>query len=67
MADIEQNMRNVAWLDAVVDSASDKRGELRAADEEVAGVTDMLIVGIGGFCSVVIATLGVWKLAELIV
>lgn len=67
MADVEGDVRNVAWLEAAVDSAVEKRAESVLGDIEAPGILDIAIVGAGGLASVGIAGLGVWKLAELII
>lgn len=59
---MDRDTRNVARLESIADSAVDT-----STDTEVAGLADMLIVGVGGLCSIAIATLGIWKLAELLI
>lgn len=66
MADIDGDASKVAWLQTLDSADAESSHNDRLADE-LPDLGDKLIVGAGGVASFAIATLGVWKLAELIV
>ncbi|ABS62207.1 hypothetical protein Plav_0584 [Parvibaculum lavamentivorans DS-1] len=67
MADIDRDVQNVTWLESFASRKAGRRRDQQPAEAEAPGFADMLIVNLGGLFSVALASLGVWKLAELII
>lgn len=65
MADVERDVLNVHWLPAFADR--ERRKASRERYNEVPGLLDMAVVGIACLISIALASLGIWKLVELVV
>lgn len=64
MADVERDVLNIDWLPGFAEG--DRRRISEESEAERPGLIDIAIVNTGALCSVALASLGLWKLVELV-